>query len=28
VPLIERLVGDPRLDAVEADPADKQPTYR
>jgi hypothetical protein len=28
VPLIERLIGDPRLDAVQADPADKQPTYR
>jgi hypothetical protein len=28
VPLIERLIGDPRLDAVEADPADKQPAYR
>jgi hypothetical protein len=27
-PLIERVIGDPRLDAVEADPAAKQPTYR
>jgi hypothetical protein len=28
VPLIERLIGDARLDAVEADPAGQQPTYR
>jgi hypothetical protein len=28
VPLIERLIDDPRLDAVEADPADEQPAYR
>jgi len=28
VPLIERLIGDRRLDAVEADPADEQPAYR
>jgi hypothetical protein len=28
VPLIERLIGDPRLDAVEADPAEEQPAYR
>jgi hypothetical protein len=28
VPLIERLIADPRLDAVEADPAAEQPTYR
>jgi hypothetical protein len=28
VPLIERLIGDSRLDAVEADPAKKQPAYR
>ena len=28
VPLIDRLIGDPRLDAVKTDPADKQPTYR
>ena len=27
-PLIERLVADPRLDAVAADPADDQPFYR
>jgi hypothetical protein len=26
--LIERLISDPRLDAVEADPADEQPAYR
>ena len=28
VPLIERLIGDPRLDAVEADPTEEQPAYR
>jgi hypothetical protein len=28
VPSIERLVADRRLDAVEADPDDKQPAYR
>ena len=28
VPLIDRVIGDLRLDAVEADPADKQPTYK
>jgi hypothetical protein len=28
VPLIELLIGDPRLDAVEADPTAKQPFYR
>jgi hypothetical protein len=28
VPLIDRLIGDPRLDAVKADPADEQPAYR
>jgi hypothetical protein len=28
VPLIERLIDDARLDAVKADPAGKQPTYR
>jgi hypothetical protein len=28
VPVIERLVDDPRLDAIEADPADEQPAYR
>jgi len=28
VPVIERLVGDANLDAVRADPADAQPTYR
>jgi hypothetical protein len=27
-PLIERLSGDPRLDAVEADPTAEQPAYR
>jgi hypothetical protein len=25
--LIERLIGDPRLDAVEADPTDEQAAY-
>ncbi|HZU40461.1 MAG TPA: hypothetical protein VE992_05385 [Solirubrobacteraceae bacterium] len=28
VPLIERLIADPRLDAVGADPAAEQPAYR
>jgi hypothetical protein len=28
VPLIQRLISDPRLDAVEADPAEEQPAYR
>jgi hypothetical protein len=28
VSLIERLIGDARLDAVEADPAEEQPAYR
>jgi hypothetical protein len=28
VPLIERLIGDPGLDAVAADPAAEQPAYR
>ena len=28
VPLVELLIGDPRLDAVEADPTAKQPFYR
>ena len=28
VPLIERLISDPRLDAVEAEPAEEQPAYR
>jgi hypothetical protein len=28
MPLIEGLIGDPRLDAVEADPAEEQPAYR
>jgi hypothetical protein len=28
VPLIERLISDARLDAVEADPAEEQPAYR
>ena len=28
VPLIERLIGDPRLDAVTTDPADNQPAHR
>jgi hypothetical protein len=27
-PLIERLTGDPGLDAVEANPADEPPAYR
>lgn len=27
-PLIERLIGDPGLDAVKADPADEHPAYR
>ena len=26
--LIERLISDSRLDAVEADPAEEQPAYR
>jgi hypothetical protein len=26
--LIERLTGDPGLDAVEANPADEPPAYR
>lgn len=26
--VIRRLIDDPRLDAIEADPADKQPAYR
>ena len=28
MPMIQRLLGDPRLDAVSADPAAKQPAYR
>lgn len=28
VSLIERVIGDPRLDAVEADPTEEQPAYR
>jgi hypothetical protein len=28
VSLIERLIGDARLDAVEAAPAEEQPAYR
>lgn len=28
VSFIERLISDPRLDAVEADPTEKQPAYR
>ncbi|MBV8733372.1 MAG: hypothetical protein JO120_01190 [Solirubrobacterales bacterium] len=28
VPLIVRLIGDPRLDAGEADPADEQRAHR